>query len=313
MTYSLVGCQEEVPGVSERWGSDGSIRLVYNFRGQGVGVTANLRLIPFRRDSLESSSAPSPLPTACLAGIDGDHQPVDGGRSLRWAPMAAQVASRDLARLAGYSAVGRPAPLRLHEMLLFIECFTLACFLVCLAHALALRGREGAWLFGSLLFLGLLRENFVTLYRLLYEFAPLTLQLGLAPLIGSIIWGYSIYLCIVWVEAVTGEPLSARRPSSRFLALAALFMMALAAFYEPFLKLIGMARWEEGTWFVLDVPPIALIGYSSLTVLFLLTWSWSLRWPVQGARRVPCLAGALVPLALGHAAGLQALKTWLGW
>lgn len=199
------------------------------------------------------------------------------------------------------------------QMLLFAEVLTLVFFLLCVAHAFAMRRREGAWLFGALLAMGLVRENFVAFYRYLYEFAPLTLMLGLAPVIGSIIWGYSIYACIVWVEAMTGERLSQERPSARFLGLAALFMMALACFYEPFLKLIGMARWEPGTWFVLDVPPIALIGYSTLTLLFLGAWSWVLRTKTQGLSRAGLLTAALLPIALGHAAGLQALKSWLGW
>jgi hypothetical protein len=195
---------------------------------------------------------------------------------------------------------------------LFIELITLAFFLLCVAHAVALRGWEGAWLFGAMLFLGLVRENFVALYRILYEFAPLTLQLGLAPLIGSIIWGYSIYLAVVWAEGMSGEPLSERSPSRRFLGLAALFMVALACFYEPFLRLIGMARWQIGTRATLDVPWIALVGYPTLTVGFLLAWSWAVRvrpWKRRTAR----LVATLVPLALVHAGGLQGLKRWLGW
>jgi len=198
-------------------------------------------------------------------------------------------------------------------VLIFAELVTLFFFLLCIAHAIAMRGREGAWLFGALLGLGLVRENFVALYKLLYDFAPLTLRLGVAPLIGSIIWGYSIYLCLVWVEVMSGERLSGKSPSPRFLALCALFMMALACFYEPFLKLIGMARWEEGTWLVLDIPPIALIGYSSLAVLFLLAWSWALRRGWHSGRRALALSAVLLPIALGHAMGLQLLKNLLRW
>ncbi|MCH9651124.1 MAG: hypothetical protein K0U98_23070 [Deltaproteobacteria bacterium] len=198
-------------------------------------------------------------------------------------------------------------------MLLFAEVITLLFFLLCIAHAVARRGSEGAWFFGALLSLGLVRENFVALYRYLYEFTPLTLMLGLAPLIGSIIWGYSIYLCVVWVEGITGEALSAQWPSARFLGLASLFMASLACFYEPFLQLIGMARWQPGTWFVLGVPPIALVGYSSLAVFFLLAWSWVLRKDKKGMNRAALLAATLLPIALGHAAGLQILKNWLGW
>lgn len=198
-------------------------------------------------------------------------------------------------------------------MLLFAELITLLFFLLCIAHAVALRGAEGAWFFGALLTLGLVRENFVALYRYLYEFAPLTLMLGLAPLIGSIIWGYSIYLCVVWVEGVTGEALSSLRPTVKFLGLSTFFMASLACFYEPFLSLIGMARWEPDTWFVLGVPPIALVGYSSLAVFFLLAWSWALRKEKQGTHRAALLAATLILIALGHATGLQTLKSWLGW
>lgn len=197
-------------------------------------------------------------------------------------------------------------------MHLFIELITLLFFLVCIVHAVKTRGREGAWFFGALLFLGFVRENFVALYKLLYSFAPLTLQLGVAPLIGSIIWGYSIYLAVIWAESVLAERLSPRWPSAAFLALASLFMMALAWFYEPFLKLIGMARWEEGTRATLDVPWIALIGYPTLTIGFLLAWSWSTRVPA-GKARLLRLAVTMIPVALIHAAGLQALKGALGW
>ena len=74
-----------------------------------------------------------------------------------------------------------------------------------------------------------------------------------------------------------------------------------------------MARWEEGTRTVLDVPLIAPVGYASLTVLFLLAWTWIRRMGLPGGRRAAALAAALVPISLGHAAGLQALKTYLGW
>ncbi len=199
-------------------------------------------------------------------------------------------------------------------MLLSIELITLAFFLVCAAHAVASRGREGVWLYGSLIALGFLRENFVALHKLLYEFAPLTLRLGAAPIIGSIIWAYSIYITILWTEEVTDERLGSRPwPSWSFLSMAALFMAALAGFYEPFLKLIGMARWEEGTRTLLDVPLIAPIGYASLTVLFLLAWTWIRRTRFRGGRRLAALAAVLLPIALGHALGLQALKTYLGW
>lgn len=193
-------------------------------------------------------------------------------------------------------------------MHLFIEILTLVFFLGTVAHAVYLRGREGAGFFAALLYLGFVRENVVTLRNVLYGFSPLHLMLGKAPLIASIIWGYSIYAAVVWAEAISGERLSSRRPSPLFLGLAALFMMALACFYEPFLKLIGIAKWQEGTRTVLDVPLIALIGYPSLTVLFLPLWSWALR-----GRRAAALVVALIVLAVAHALGLQALKDVLGW
>jgi len=197
-------------------------------------------------------------------------------------------------------------------MHLFIELLTLLFFLATVAHAVWLRGKSGAGLFGALLFLGFVRENFVILREVLYGFAPLTLRLGRAPLIASIIWGYSIYLAVVWAETMTGESLEDRRPSGRFLVLAALFMMALAGFYEPFLKLIDMARWQPGTRTTLDIPWIALIGYPSLTVPFLLLWCRLMRRP-PGAARTAVLLTGLTLLALLHVAGLQCLKDLLRW
>jgi hypothetical protein len=195
---------------------------------------------------------------------------------------------------------------------LFLELITLAFFLITVAHAVALRGRSGAAFFGSLLFLGFVRENFVVLRKILYGFAPLTLQLGKAPLIAAIIWGYSIYLAVVWAEVVTGESIEDRKPSGRFLGLTGLFMMTLAGFYEPFLSLVGMARWEPGTRATLGVPWIALIGYPSLTILFLLLWCRVMR-RRPGAARTGALFASLTLLALLHAAGLQGLKDLLGW
>jgi hypothetical protein len=111
---------------------------------------------------------------------------------------------------------------------------------------------------------------------------------------------------------MTGESLEDRRPSGRFLALAALFMIALAGFYEPFLKLIDMARWQPGTRTTLDVPWITLIGYPSLTVLFLLLWCKLMRRPPGVARAVLLLA-SLTALAFLHADSLQDLKDLLRW
>jgi len=194
---------------------------------------------------------------------------------------------------------------------LFIEALTLLFFLGFVAHAVALRGAAGAAFFGAMLLMGFLRENFVVLRDLLYGFAPLHLMFGRAPLIASIIWGYSIYAAVVWAEAVSGERYGARRPSGRFLALVAVFMIALACFYEPFLALIGMARWQAGTRTVLGVPLITWIGYPSLAVLFLLLWSWAME---RGSRAKRAVA-LLIPLpflAVGHAVGLQAVKSALG-
>lgn len=198
-------------------------------------------------------------------------------------------------------------------MLLAIELLTLAFFLLSVAHAVASRGREGIWLMGSLLALGFLRENLVALYKILYAFAPLQLMLGAAPLIGTIIWGYSIYAAIVWAEAIGGSDGVRGHIRARDIGLASLFMIALVFFYEPFLKLIGMARWEDGTRWALGVPAIALIGYPTLTALFLLAWRWVARREAQGIRRFTALAATLGPVAAVHAFGLQALKNALDW
>jgi hypothetical protein len=197
-------------------------------------------------------------------------------------------------------------------MLLFIEILTLLFFLGFVAHAVILRGAAGAAFFGAMLLLGFLRENFVVLRDLLYGFAPLRLMLGRAPLIASIIWGYSIYAAVVWAEAVSGERYGARRPSGRFLALVSIFMIALACFYEPFLALIGMARWQAGTRSVLGVPLITWIGYPSLAVLFLLLWDWAMERD-SNAKRAAALLIPLPFLAVGHALGLHAIKSTLGF
>jgi hypothetical protein len=203
---------------------------------------------------------------------------------------------------------------------LFIELLTLVFFLACVAHSVLLRGRTGLAFFGVLLLLGFLRENFVVLRDILYGFAPLHLRLGRTPLIAAIIWGYSIYAAVVWAETVTGESLEGprdpdapRRPTARFLALVAFFMMALACFYEPFLALIHMARWQPGTRATLGVPWIALVGYPALAVPFLFLWSWALRRSTRPAARAATLLLVLPLLALGHALGLQALKNALEW
>ena len=175
-----------------------------------------------------------------------------------------------------------------------------------------LRGWTGVRLLGALLLLGFLRESFVALRELLYRFAPLHLRLGRAPLLASIIWGFSIYAAVVWAERISKEPFGERRPSSRFLAWVALFMIALACFYEPVLALLGMARWQEGTRATFGVPWIAWVGYPTLAVLFLLLWGWAAERSSAG-RRVAALFVPLPFLAIGHAWGLQALKRALGW
>lgn|GEM_PF-5533278 len=176
--------------------------------------------------------------------------------------------------------------------------------------------------FGALFVLGFVRESLVALYDLLYGFAPLTFSVGKAPLIAAVIWGFSIYAAVTWTEAVgwgsafeefeEEERRGDRSPGPRFYLGAALFMIALACFYEPFLDLVGMARWEVGTRTTLGVPWIALVGYPTLTVPFLALWT-GLRRRVSGGRRWFLTFAALPVLALVHGWGLQALKDGLGW
>ena len=196
-------------------------------------------------------------------------------------------------------------------MHLFIELFTLASFLAIVFHASWSRGRSGLAVLSALFLLGLLRENAVAIRALLYDFAPLALHLGKAPLIATIIWGFSIYAALVFTEEVTGDPIGDRIPSARALGAAALFMIALVGFYEPFLARIGMARWQEGTRATLGVPWIALVGYPTLAVGFLLLWGWAAR--RAKSFRLAILVLGIPALAMGHALGLQALKRWLDW
>ena len=151
----------------------------------------------------------------------------------------------------------------------------------------------------------------VAIREILYGFAPLHLHLGRAPLIATIIWGLSIYAAIVFAEEVTGEPARRRIPSAKTLGAVALFMIALAGFYEPFLARVGMARWQEGTRATLGVPWIALVGYPTLAVGFLLLWGWVAR--RAKSLRFAILVLGIPALAIGHAFGLQALKDSLGW
>ncbi|MEM9558566.1 MAG: hypothetical protein AAGC60_30215 [Acidobacteriota bacterium] len=200
---------------------------------------------------------------------------------------------------------------------LFLELTTLLFFLVVVAHALVLRGRDGAWLMGSMLALGFVRENCVALYHWLYRFADLHLHLGAAPLITAIIWGYSIYIAICWAESVCGEAvcgdsLETRRASPRLLAALGVFMIALVGFYEPFLELVDMAKWQDGTRRTLGVPWIALVGYPTLSVPFVAGWCHIMR-RHRGRARLAWMTVFVVTLAFGHAWGLQWLKGVLGW
>lgn len=195
-------------------------------------------------------------------------------------------------------------------MHLFLELFTLGAFVALIVHAVRHRAADGIALFAGLLALGFVRENAVAIRALLYDFAPLALNLGRAPLIATIIWGFSIYAAMVFAEEVTGEAIGSRVPSARALGAVALFMIALVGFYEPFLARVGMARWHDGTRATLGVPWIALIGYPTLAAGFLLLWGWAARRSL--GFRLAILALGLPTLALGHAFGLQALKAALG-
>src|SRR6185503_14508274 len=185
----------------------------------------------------------------------------------------------------------------------FFELLTVAFTIATGWHAWRLRGGDGVWMFGSLLVLGTLRENFVALAQWLYGFAPLRLRAGAAPMIAAVVWAFSIYAALCWVEEVRDERWGVGdwRPSWRFLGLVALFMMALACLYEPFLALIRMARWEEGTWKVAGVPVIALLGYPSLAVAFLAAFAALGRRLRRGAPLFAGLAVVVPLLAFAHA------------
>ena len=198
-------------------------------------------------------------------------------------------------------------------MHLFIELFTLFSFLICIVEALRSRGATGGWFFFAALTMGVVRENFVIVRDYLYGFAPLTLMVGKAPLIGAIIWGFSIYACIVWAEVVSGERFDRTPPTPRFTGLVCLFLLSLAFFFEPFLKLIDMARWQAGTRSVLDVPLIAMIGYPSMTALFLAMWGPLLGPDRPPARRAGGIVVAMTAISLLHVVALQGLKGALGW
>jgi hypothetical protein len=195
----------------------------------------------------------------------------------------------------------------------FLELVTVGAFVASAAHAVDRWGaRLGGWWVASLLWLGWVRESFVVLREVLYGFAPLALMLGKTPLISAVIWGFSIHAATVFAETVTGESLSDLRPSVRFYGLVALFMAALACFFEPFLALTGMARWEAGTGETLGVPWIALVGYTTMATLFLWIFCGVLR-RARGPRQVVSLTVRVACVALVHAQGLTALKRLLGW
>ena len=200
---------------------------------------------------------------------------------------------------------------RLH---LFLELFTLAAFVAVSWWAIRRWGRDGAWLAGLLFALGAVRENYVALERYLYGFADLTLELGRAPLIAAIVWGYSILAGISAAEALLGRRFAPDRlPTAAESGVVALFLVSLAGFYEPLLARVEMARWEPGTATILGVPKIALVGYPTFAVASLLVTGAILgRWRRTGPR-LAAAAVAVPLLAVGHASGLQALKRALGW
>jgi hypothetical protein len=197
---------------------------------------------------------------------------------------------------------------------LFLELFTLASFLATGAWAAHRFGRDGAWLAGFLTVLGAVRESWVVLQRYLYEFADLYLKIGRTPLIAAVIWGFAILCGVAAVEALTGRVLRPDRvPDLPQLAWLALFMVALAGFFEPFLALVEMARWEAGTAALAGVPKIALVGYPTFAVGSLAASGWLLGRFQRALPRALSLAVAVPALAVGHAWGLAQLKVLLGW
>lgn len=196
-------------------------------------------------------------------------------------------------------------------MELFLELTTYAFCTVVAWHAWTLRGPRGLSFLFALLVLGFVRENFVVLRDILYGYGDL-LTLGAAPILGAVIWGYSLYVAVCWTEEMTGERLDDLHPSSKFLLLVGLFMLALVGFYEPFLDLVDMARWQDGTQTTLGMPWIALVGYPSLTVPFVVLWCRLTRIRDR-ALRWTGVALAVPLLAVAHAWGLAWLKAALGW
>jgi hypothetical protein len=197
-----------------------------------------------------------------------------------------------------------------------LEIVTVSFTAIAGIHAWITRRAEGVLLFGSLLLLGTCRENWVVIERLLYHFAPLRLSAGAAPLIAAVIWAYSIYSAVVWSEWMLQRFTGSHDVGNRLgfsLGFVAVFMIALACFYEPFLALAGMARWEAGTRTTGSVPWIALLGYPSLAVAFLWLFSIIRRWLPRPPARVAALSALMPLLGVLHALGLAELKRILGW
>jgi len=197
---------------------------------------------------------------------------------------------------------------------LFLEFATLASFVATAWWSARRWGRDGVWLVATLFALGAVRENFVILERYLYGFSDLTLMVGAAPLIAAIIWGFSIAAALAAAESIGGAPFEpGRLPRWSELGIVALFMIALAFFFEPFLALVEMARWQEGTARVAGVPRIALVGYPSFALLSLALTGGVLGASRRPWRRLGMLAVGVPAAALGHAWLLQRLKDGLGW
>lgn len=196
-------------------------------------------------------------------------------------------------------------------MHLFIELLVVLAFMATMVHLWRRPG--GGWLLLSFAVAGWVRETYVLLMRYLYGFAPLTLVLGPTPVISFVIWGFSIYAALLFAETLTGTAAGDRHPHPSLLAAVAVFMMTLAIFYEPFVKLIAMARWESGTRTTLDVPWIALVGYPTMAVALLAAHATVLRKVRATLARTIALLVTMSVIAVGHAAGLQRLKDALDW
>lgn len=198
-------------------------------------------------------------------------------------------------------------------MLLFFELFTVGTALLLGLHAWWRRGAAGAWLFGSLVALGWIREAYVQLRDLLYGFPVLDLVFGETPVIAAVSWAVSIYAALCWWEETSGWRWQERVPGALSLLAVAAFMVALACFFEPFLALSGMARWQAGTRATAGVPWIAWVGYPTLAVLFLVSYGMLATTLRRALPRLLGLALLLPSLAVAHAWGLQTLKHALGW